>query len=153
MLVELLLPNKTDALFYTDGTGSAPVRWAHAVLDIRAVDEPYMQDYVVGPLPLVEGATTVSPLNYPYNKGIGKTRNYNADEDGRARFMTAIGSKLSDITMGLWGKELHGHRNDTLAIWGIDPLWQEDERIIDWQQFWGIPTSDFDSATLLPMGL
>lgn len=152
-LVELLQPNKTDALAYLDGTSPPPARYAHAVLDIRSVDEAYMQDFVVGPLPVVMGVTTIEPLNYPYNKGKGIARNYNADEDSRAKFLVEVGKNISDITMGLWGVKMTGAEDDPLSIWGIDPLWQEDGRIISWEQFWGVPTGEFASYSLLPMGL
>lgn len=43
--------------------------------------------------------------------------------------------------------------NDTLDVWGIDPLWQDDDRIIRWDAFWNMPEDDFDAETLLPLGL
>jgi primary-amine oxidase len=147
------VPNKTDALNYTDNSGPTPTRYAHVVLDIRSVEEAYLQDFTVGPLPVVSGVTKLEPLNYPYNKGQGWQRNYNPDEDARADFLTEIGNDVSDITMVLWGDSLTGADNDTLTLWGIDPLWQEDGKIVSWDTFWGVPTGDFDSSTLLPMGL
>ncbi|KAA8904616.1 copper amine oxidase [Sphaerosporella brunnea] len=152
-LVELLAPNKSDALSYLDGAGRPPTRYAHVVLDIRAVPEPYIQDFTVGPLPVVAGVTKLEPLNWPFNKGEGKQRNYNADEDTRSVFLAYLGANMSDITTALWGQKMTGGPNDTLSIWGIDPLWQEDGRIVSWDQFWGNPTGGFDSSTLLPLGL
>ena len=153
LLVELLHPNKSDALAYLDGSAPPPERYAHAVLDFRSTEEPYIQDYVVGPLPIVKGVSTIQPLNYPYNKGVGKQRNINADEDTRSDFLAAIGRSLKDITQDLWGLQAQGFDNDTASIWGIDPLWQEDGRVVSWDQFWGNPTSRFDVQTLLPLGL
>lgn len=46
-----------------------------------------------------------------------------------------------------------GLDNDTMSIWGVDPLWHENGRIISWNTFWGNPTSFYDTSTLLPMGL
>ena len=152
-LVELLQPNKTDALEYADKDGEKPKRYAHAVIDIRSVEEAYILDVVVGPLPVSE-KTTVEPLNYPYNSGAGRARNYNPDEDARRGFLIEFATNISDITLDLWGKALLGDKeNDTLTIWGIDPLWVEDGRVISWDQFWGVPTAVFDDSTLLPTGL
>jgi primary-amine oxidase len=46
-----------------------------------------------------------------------------------------------------------GLDNDTLDIWGIDPLWQYDGKITRWDTFWNYPEDDFDAETLLPLGL
>lgn len=40
LLVELTVPNKTDVLAYVDASAAAPTRYAHVVLDNRALDEP-----------------------------------------------------------------------------------------------------------------
>lgn len=41
----------------------------------------------------------------------------------------------------------------TLDVWGIDPVWQDDSRMVRWVTFWSLPTDDFDAETLLPLGL
>lgn len=61
-------------------------------------------------------------------------------------------ASILDITLDLWNGSVLGLDNDTLDVWGIDPLWQEDG-IIRWDQFWNLPQTEFDSGTLLPLGL
>ncbi|RMX72312.1 hypothetical protein D0869_14743, partial [Hortaea werneckii] len=82
LLVELMVPNKTDILAYIDGNATAPARYAHAVLDIRATEEPTYTDILVGPIPVVNGTTTWQPLEYPYTRKTGGSiRNLDADSD------------------------------------------------------------------------
>lgn len=155
LLVELQIPNKTDVVAHIDGGGAAPERWAHVVLDYRATTEPYYQDLLVGPLPLNDATVTIQPLEYPYTrKTEGKVRNLDADSETLyAAWLYLIGASVADITQDLWGGQAVGADNDTLDIWGIDPLWQDDGRIIRWDMFWNLPTSFFDTETLLPLGL
>lgn len=49
--------------------------------------------------------------------------------------------------------QVTGADNDTGDIWGIDPLWQDDDKIIRWDAFWNLADDDFDAETLLPLGL
>lgn len=46
-----------------------------------------------------------------------------------------------------------GLENDTIAPGGIDPLYQDDDRVMRWDGFFSLPTSIFDSSSMLPMGL
>ncbi|KAF1812382.1 membrane copper amine oxidase [Eremomyces bilateralis CBS 781.70] len=154
-LVELLQPNKTAALSYLDGNGTPPVRYAHVMLNCRSTEEPYYQDLTVGPLPISNGTTTIAALEYPYTrKTEGKVRNLDADADEAlyADWLYVIAAEIQDITLDWFGGVAVGEDNDTLSVWGIDPLWQDDG-IIRWDQFWNTPTGDFDSGTLLPTGL
>ncbi|KAK9794237.1 putative Amine oxidase catalytic domain-containing protein [Seiridium cardinale] len=155
LLVELQIPNKTDVISHIDGGGAAPERWAHVVLDYRATTEPYYQDLLVGPLPLNNATASIQPLEYPYTrKTEGKIRNLDADSETlSSEWIYQIGASVADITQDLWGGQAVGLDNDTLDIWGIDPLWQEDGRIIRWDMFWNLPEGFYDSETLLPLGL
>ncbi|KZT51209.1 amine oxidase [Calocera cornea HHB12733] len=152
ILVELMLPNKTDALNYFDGGGSEPARYAHVEIDHRASDSPAYLDYIIGPLP-VGDKTTAEPLSYPYTKGPGSAHNYAADDDARNDFINSFGAELADITLALWNGTAMGLDNDTMSIWGIDPLWQEDGRTISWDGFWNNNNDVYDDSTLLPLGL
>ena len=130
LLVELNIPNKTDVLSYVDSNGTAPERWAHALLDIRATDEPMYSDILVGPLPIDNVTTTWMPLEYPYTRKTGGSiRNLDADYDKLYEFLTKTSAMISDITLDLWNGTALGLKNDTLAIWGIDPVWQYVRRI------------------------
>ncbi|KAH8686036.1 membrane copper amine oxidase [Tricladium varicosporioides] len=154
LLIEVMDPNKTDVLNYFAGTGTAPTRYAHVILDNRATEEPNYQDLLIGPLPLQNGSLTVQELTYPYTrKTEGKVRNLNADQDSAwSEYMYNITGSILDITLDLWNGSLLGLDNDTLDCWGIDPLTQDDG-ITRWDMFWNLPTTDFDSGTLLPLGL
>ncbi|PWW73068.1 amine oxidase catalytic domain-containing protein [Tuber magnatum] len=147
-VTELLAPNKTDVLAYLDGSGPAPKRYARVVISYSATENPYLQEYMVGPIPIVQSVTKIEPLNYLYNKGEGKSPNYSADGGAQRAWLGLIAANMSDITLDLLGTD---YRNSSL--WGIDPLWEENGRIISWTQFWSYPTGSYDSSTLLPQGL
>lgn len=148
-------PNKTDVLAYLDGTAVAPTRYAHVRLDNRATIDPNYADILVGPLPVANGTTTWEPLEYALTrKTAGKVRNLDADSDTLyAKWLYKIGADVADITTALWGGVATGGENDTLDIWGIDPLWQDDGRVVRWDTFWNLPVDGFDAETLLPLGL
>ncbi len=120
LLVELNIPNKTDVLPYINGNASAPDRWAHVTLNMRATDEPVIADILVGPLPIDNVTTTWVPLEYPYTKkSSGTIRNLDADSDTTAEFRCNISATISDITLDLWNGTALCMDNDTLSIWGI----------------------------------
>ncbi len=148
-------PNKTDVLAYIDGGAASPVKYAHVVLDTRATLEPVYADIVVGPLPIDNATTTWAPLAYPYTKkNNGRVRNLDADSTSLyTQWLDIISTSVADITMDLWNGSALGLENDTLSVWGIDPLWQDNGRVVRWDTFWNNPTSGFDDQTLLPLGL
>ncbi|KAL5051698.1 hypothetical protein BDW71DRAFT_202849 [Aspergillus fruticulosus] len=153
-LIELNRPNKSETIPYLDGSGPAPTRYAHVRLNNRATVNPYFADILVGPLP-VSHLTTWEPLEFPYTrKTQGQVRN--VEPDGEAvysEWLFKISASIADITLDLWNGTALGLENDTLDIWGIDPLWQDDGRIVRWDMFWNIADDKFDSGTLLPLGL
>lgn len=150
----MLQPNKTDVLQYLDGNAPAPTRYAHVLLDHRASVDPYYQDIQVGPLPVMNGTTAWVPLEFPYTrKTQGRVRNLEADDTARSAWIHNISASISDITLDLWGGTALGLENDTLDIFGIDPLWQDDGRVVRWDTFWNTASDDFDVETLLPLGL
>jgi hypothetical protein len=60
-VVNVLLPNKTDALRYLDSSGTKPPRYARVLTHTNC----YMKEYMVGPLPV--GTTTkLLPLDYTF---------------------------------------------------------------------------------------
>jgi primary-amine oxidase len=152
-------PNKTDVLNYLDNAGPAPSRYAHVVLNHRASEDPYYEDILVGPIDtsgVMNGTSKWEPLEYPYTrKTAGRVRNLDADADETlySQWIYKISATVSDITMDLWQGTALGHDNDTLSIWGIDPLWQDDGRVVRWDTFWSNPVDEFDTQTLLPLGL
>lgn len=96
--VELLQPKKADALSYLDSDSDAPDRYARVVIRFGATLEPSIQEYQVGPLPVVNGTAKLAPLDYIYNKGRGYTRLYDVDSAAIAAFATGIGASIADIT-------------------------------------------------------
>ncbi|KAL1637202.1 hypothetical protein SLS56_000861 [Neofusicoccum ribis] len=154
VLVELMIPNKTDSLAYIDNGAAAPQRYAHVVLDNRATENPYYEDLLVGPLPIKNGTTHYEPLDYPFTrKSAGRIRNLDADYDSiYTNWVLNITASITDITQELWGGTVLGKDDDVADVWEQDPLWQDDG-IIHWYQFWGYATDNFDEETLLPLGL
>jgi primary-amine oxidase len=150
-----MIPNKTDALMYVDGSSSPPDRYAHVVLDNRATEDAHYQDILVGPLPVIVGTTAWSPLQYTFTrKTKGKVRNLDADADTLYdEWLNPIGASVADITMDLWGGAAAGLDNDTIEMWGVDPLFQEDGRIVRWDTFWNVVNDNFQAGSLLPLGL
>ncbi|WVR09406.1 hypothetical protein IAU60_006473 [Kwoniella sp. DSM 27419] len=78
MVVDLLPPNKTDALAYMDGQGSQPQRWAIASVLFGATEMPYVQDLAVGPLPVGAG-TEYHPYTFGTHALEAKIRVYTMD--------------------------------------------------------------------------
>ncbi|KAK0611016.1 membrane copper amine oxidase [Immersiella caudata] len=154
VLVESMWPNKTDAVNYLDANAAAPTKYAHVILNNRATVDAHYADILVGPLP-IDSATTWSPLEFPYTKKSGGTvRNLDADQSALySEWIYPISASIADITLDLWNATGMGLDNDTLSIWGIDPLWQDDGRVTMWSAFWNSPTGDFDDSTVLPLGL
>ncbi|KAH8152383.1 uncharacterized protein LAJ45_03223 [Morchella importuna] len=144
-VTELLIPNKTDVLNYLEG-GPAPVRYARVELYFGATENPYTEDYIVGPIPVSE-ATTINPLNFIYNKGNGKSPVYAADYQLLIQWAESIGTQISDIMLDILGTDLN-----TSRIIASDPK-QEDGRTILWAQYGLYPTSEYDSGSILPQGL
>lgn len=152
--MEFLQPNKTDSLpFLTGQTAEPPARNAKATIMFRASEEPYIREFIVGPLPVVEGLTTIAPLDYVFNKGKGIQRVYDADDDKVREYSQALSKEIEDILLDLFNATASGKETDSMYTWGIDPLWHENGLVVTWQQYWNSPTDLFDSGTHLPLGL
>ncbi|GAA5845868.1 hypothetical protein JCM3766R1_004638 [Sporobolomyces carnicolor] len=146
-VVDLAYPNKTESLQYLDQNSTTPPRYAVASIMFNAFDKPYLEDYIVGPLPLGENAT-YSPYGFRTTQGSSKIHNHDADSEKVEEFVSSITSEMDDIIEALLGA-----KSDAFDIWGIDPLWYENGRTISWRGFWSIPENIFDGETLLPAGL
>ncbi|KAA8650469.1 hypothetical protein EYZ11_000831 [Aspergillus tanneri] len=154
--VELMYPNKSDVVRYLDEHDEMPPRYARVMLNNRASEDAYYQDILVGPLP-IQPATGWTPLEFPMTrKTQGKVRNLNPDPALHQRWMFNVSASIADITWDLWNGTALGLDNDTLVLWGVDPMWQEkDGRVLRWDMYWNRPTSDDvdDAGSLLPLGL
>ncbi|KAJ7661708.1 copper amine oxidase [Mycena rosella] len=153
-VVDLVQPNKTDALEYLDNGGAVPDRFAVARIAFGATDEPYLQDFIVGPLP-ISNSSTYASLDWATTSGSAKIRNHNADEDLLAQWNLDVTATVADIVLDLLNGTATGSDDDDFDIYGIDPLMYEEidgeQRVILWNTYWRHP-SDQD-ATLLPQGL
>ncbi|GAA5905162.1 hypothetical protein JCM6882_000397 [Rhodosporidiobolus microsporus] len=146
-VIDLAVPNKTETLPFLAGEGSAPPRYAQATLFFSAFEEPYIEDYLIGPLP-VSNETTAVPYHFRTTTGSSRIRNFDADQDLTYDLQRASAEEANDIVVDLLGKNASEYE-----IWGIDPLWHEDGRVISWVGYWGVPDTIFDGGTLLPQGL
>ncbi|TFK22683.1 copper amine oxidase [Coprinopsis marcescibilis] len=151
-LVEQIMPNKTEAVSFVDGNGAAPDRYARVAVSFGATEEPYYEDFIVGPLPISE-KTAVEPLTYYYNKGTSKQFNFRHDNSVRNVWKKQICEDMQDITLDLLGSYINT-TSATSALQSIDPLWEEDGRIIDWAQFRLNPNNVgvHSVSTLVPQG-
>lgn len=155
ILVEQMMPNKTDALAYIDNNAAVPERYARVVLQNAATEEPYFEELLVGPLPVGNGNTRIEPLAYPYTKkSSGRIRSQQAIIDGNdhTAWVYGVTSSIADITQELWGGTITGTRRDIAQARLVDPTTQDDG-IIHWYQFFGYPIGVFDDDTLQPLGL
>ncbi|KAJ7058557.1 copper amine oxidase [Mycena amicta] len=158
-VVDLVQPNKTDALNYLDHNGPAPARYALARIAFGATTHPYVQDFIVGPLPITN-ASTYESLDWQTTSGSAKIRNFAADDDLVAQWNFDVTATVADIVLDLLNGTATGSDDDDFDIWGIDPLWHEEidgeQRTILWNTYWRFPSGDsaiFDGETLLPQGL
>ncbi|KAK6992126.1 amine oxidase [Favolaschia claudopus] len=158
-VLDLVQPNKTDALHYLDHNGAVPPRYAVARIAFGATEEPYHQDFIVGPLPISKRSTYAS-LDWPTTSGSAKIRNYNADDDTLLQWNVDVTATVADIVLDLLNGTATGSDDDDFDIWGIDPLWMEEidgeQRVILWNTYWRYPSDEdavFDGETLLPQGL
>ncbi|KAK6371693.1 hypothetical protein LTS17_008516 [Exophiala oligosperma] len=152
--VETLQPNKSDALPYLNGEGPKPARYARATLQFQATMEPYIREYMVGPLP-VSNETTIQTLDYPYNKGAGYQRIYNADNDAYNQFLVNISASVEDILMKMFNGTFTNSPTDPLAIGPSDPLWIDDVTgaVTTWNEYTLMPTTMYSTGSLIYSGL
>ena len=79
MVIDVNPPNKTDALDYFDIGGEIPKRWAKASISFGATEEPYVQEFVVGPLPIT-GESMYFPDAFGTRAEDAKIRIYDMDD-------------------------------------------------------------------------
>ncbi|KAF7290310.1 Amine oxidase [Mycena chlorophos] len=158
-VVDLVAPNKTDALNYLDNGGPIPPRYALARIAFGAPEKPYLQDFIVGPLPITNESTYAS-LDWQTTKGVAKINNNVPDDETTLEWCYNVTATVADIVLDLLNGTATGADDDTFDIWGNDPLSQEEidgeTHFILWSTYWRFPSGDysiFDGETLLPQGL
>lgn len=101
----MLYPNKTDVLPWLNGQYAAePQRYARATVAFGMVDEPYYQEYMIGPLPATN-ITKPQPLTYPFNnRNPGKTLIPSLVLPGQKLdvAISGLSDEIDDITKELW---------------------------------------------------
>ncbi|KAJ9639223.1 hypothetical protein H2204_003834 [Knufia peltigerae] len=154
VLVELLQPNKSDALPYLNGEGPKPDRYSKATIQFQATLEPYLKEFMVGPLP-VSNETTLQPLDYPFNKGVGMQRIYNADPEQYGIFLANISASVEDILMEMFNGTYTNSPDDPITIGPSDPLWIDDKTgaVTTWNEYTPSPTGMYGTGSLLRGGL
>ena len=81
----------------------------------NAFEQPYLEDYIVGPLPLSENSTA-SPYGFRSTKGSSKINNHDADSDAVEEWMRSevITPEIDEIV-----ETLLGAKSEKFDIWGI----------------------------------
>lgn len=154
-IVDLLTPNKTEVTSYLRGEGAEPKRYARATIAFGATEEPYTEDFGIGPLPISD-ETKLMDISWLSTKGSTKIPNTFADEDAQGDFFIEVAAGLQDITQDLINGTVTNATVADFDIWGVEPVWFSEGRVIQWVGFWRhVPDEifQFDATTLLPSGL
>ena len=101
LVVDLYAPNKTDALAYLDGNATQPDRFARVSILFGATEEPYAQDWVVGP---IGDSMSYWPDTFSTHTEDGRIRVYDMDDSWD--FLLGISMDMSDVLSDLLQGEL-----------------------------------------------
>jgi primary-amine oxidase len=108
-LIDILAPNKTDAVAYLSGKSPAPPRYAQLVID----SDEALEKYSIGPLPLSE-KTRVTPMSWDSTQPRGGSKVPKRRERNLADamdFVKRLTSGMDDILLDLVGAvRLTSHR-------------------------------------------
>ncbi|KAI1611348.1 copper amine oxidase [Exophiala viscosa] len=152
-LIELLRPNKTDAVEYLESHKARPDRWARvSSLEIHD-DDAFIVDYMVGPLP-PSNDTQILPLEYNHNSGRNYVQSPVSDVFAMLDWALSIGENASDITQELLGATTNRDDLDDpdVLVIGCRPSFLHAGRTVQWLEFFG-SGMDSDSRSILPQGL
>ena len=83
---------------YLSGTGPAPDRYAKATISFGATEEPYYQDFYVGP---IGGNMTYTSYDWVTTTGTAKIRNYDADYSRQYERWFNLSMEVEDIIQDL----------------------------------------------------
>jgi primary-amine oxidase len=109
-------------LAYLDDDGPLPPRYARVGVFFGATEEPYIQAFVAGPLPVSE-ETTIAPLDYIYTKGSGRVPNYDADYLAAYDYKNSVAASIADITQDLLGVVSSSSRHSIMLLTWLDCDW------------------------------
>ncbi|KAJ1562398.1 hypothetical protein HK405_012622 [Cladochytrium tenue] len=155
--IELIRPNKTDALAYISGqTSTTPTRYAKVVINHFGQEDPVFRFYKVGPVP-VTNDTTIEPLTEIYradptrsvNCGPYDDQMSNAQDVPIAAAMTAIADITQDLLGYGWVYYGSGNDSSTLSYETMAPLGRDGKHRYGWTVF----QAPGQQATASPVGL
>jgi primary-amine oxidase len=101
--IEVLVPNKTDALRYLDSDATLPSRYARVVVNRGATEQAGIVEYSVGPLPTSQ-ETKIEPLIWPYNSDRNYVKNPLPHYEEIISWFADLGHEVSDIVKDLLGE-------------------------------------------------
>ena len=104
--IEVLRPNKTDALPYLDSSGEEPLRWAHLIATEHGLNGTRLAQYMVGPLPVCE-TTKVLPLQYCFNSGRNSVESPIDRDSALLSFVIELLDNMPDVLDHLLGAKLN----------------------------------------------
>ncbi|KAK4970550.1 hypothetical protein LTR66_011535 [Elasticomyces elasticus] len=151
--IEVLRPNKTDALLYLADTANVPQRWARVALAQNVQDQALIVYYMVGPLPISSGSQAL-PLEYCFNSG----RNYVPNPVGNyvrlQDFSLALAENISDITEALLGATANrANPDDPDGLLVVPrPVRVAGGDLVEWVQLYR-PGMKSNARTILPQGI
>ena len=100
--IDLLQPNKSDVIPFLDSAAGEPKRYARSTIQFSSFEQPYLQEYIVGPLPATN-VTQVEPLRFPFNnRKSGKSRVPNVFTLDIQEWIAQLSVETEDITRELW---------------------------------------------------
>jgi primary-amine oxidase len=101
--IEVLVPNKTDALHYLDSNEVVPPRYARLIVNHGATQQAAIMEYSIGPLPTSQ-KTKIEPLIWPYNSGRNYVKNPLPHYEEIINWFADLGHEVSDIVKDLLGE-------------------------------------------------
>jgi primary-amine oxidase len=120
-VVDAIHPKKADAKAYLASKAGKPDRYAKATIMHGASVHPWIENIIVGPLPISNETTWKED---PYTtRSSPKMPMRAADDDLVYELIYEIFAGVQDIVFDLTGQILNGSDADTAEAWGIDPLW------------------------------
>lgn len=98
LVVDLAHVNKAEATSYLSGAAPAPDRYAKATISFGATEEPYYQDFYVGP---IGDNMTYTSYDWVTTTGAAKIRNYDADSSRQYELWFNLSMEVEDIIQDL----------------------------------------------------
>jgi len=102
-VIEVLHPNKTDALKYLDSDDAIPPRYAKVIVNQGSTEQAGLVQYSVGPLPPSQ-ETKIEPLIWPFNSGRNFVKNPLPHYEEVVDWFGALGNEVTDVIDDLLGE-------------------------------------------------